>query len=186
MVPTTPDADRSPSPRDPAELPQRAVYAGKLCCVAQAGSISEADILRATLQAEDIEVYIDGENAAVMLPHLQYAMHAGGGVRVLVREDDLDRARATLEGQKSIDIDPPEPTPTTPDSLMRHAVGMAAAGLLLFPLVLLALNSAVSAKRLAHYQQPANPREYRRNFRWVLALLVVDVLTACYVLSLFL
>ncbi len=183
MAPTEPEAHRPPASADEPDAP--AAYAGKLCCVAQAGSISEADIIRATLQAADIEVYIDGENAAVMLPHLQYAMHPGG-IGVLVRESDLEKARDALEGQKSIDIEPSEPAPTTPDSLMRHAVGMAAVGLLLFPLALLAINAAARAKRLARHQPPANRREYRRNVRSVLVLLVVDVLLACYLLSLLL
>lgn len=172
-------APNEPDPAASSDAP--AAYAGKLCCVAQAGSIGEADILRATLQAEDIEAYIDGENAAVMLPHLQYALHAGGGLRLLVRENDLGRARAALEGQKSIDIQPAGPVPRTPEGLTRQAVGFAVAGIAFAPLALGSLCYAATAIGLARTQPPANRREYRRNLWTVLVLALADVLVGAYI-----
>lgn len=73
---------------------------GDLVELARFPSSAEASIVRSRLDAEGIRAELDGEAAASWLWHLGSAI---GGVRVLINEDDADRALEILRSDTSID-----------------------------------------------------------------------------------
>ena len=73
---------------------------GDLVELARFPSSAEASIVRCRLDAEGIRVKLDGEAMASWFWHLGSAI---GGVRLLVDEDDIDRALEILGSATSID-----------------------------------------------------------------------------------
>jgi hypothetical protein len=57
------------------------------------GSTTEAEIVRARLDANGVEALVQADNAGGTLPTISVR----GGVRVLVREEDLPEAMDVLE-----------------------------------------------------------------------------------------
>lgn len=75
--------------------------------VAAFGNVAEAEIARGVLESDGIPAALQDELDAALLPG------AGRSVRVLVPEDDLERAR-TLLGPAELDADPREDLRTPP------------------------------------------------------------------------
>jgi phosphoribosylformimino-5-aminoimidazole carboxamide ribonucleotide (ProFAR) isomerase len=69
---------------------------GELVTVAVAGSLQEADVIRATLQREGIDAVILGELTTSTLSHVMPVV-APHGVRVAVATERSHEARAILE-----------------------------------------------------------------------------------------
>lgn len=61
-------------------------------------------VARALLEAHDIPSIISGDGASSMEPQLQFIQ----GVRLIVREDDAEDARAILESEPTSDLESPE------------------------------------------------------------------------------
>ena len=61
--------------------------------VRNCGFVHEADVIAAVLEAEGIETFIPDSHMAGIRPELSGAL---GGIRVLVRESDLELAREAL------------------------------------------------------------------------------------------
>jgi len=57
----------------------------------------EAQVLVTHLNDENIESFIDKDDAGGMHPHLQVAR----GVKILVKEEDLDKAKKVIENKSS-------------------------------------------------------------------------------------
>lgn len=57
----------------------------------------EANFAKSTLEAEGIDSMLSGDNAGGMEPPLSLAQ----GIRLVVRSEDLERARAVLSGDSS-------------------------------------------------------------------------------------
>ena len=58
----------------------------------------DADLAQGALEAADIEAIVSADDAGGTRPELW----VGGGVRVLVRPEDAERAKEILEGSSSI------------------------------------------------------------------------------------
>ena len=91
----------------------------KLVVAVAVGSLSEADVVRATLEGAGIPAFVDNENTSVGLSFLPDAIINPNGYQVRVRAGDLDAAREALEQgrQASIDLEPfAEPWPEGGDA----------------------------------------------------------------------
>ncbi len=66
---------------------------GKLVILEQCYDMMHAHVLRGLLESNDIPCFLNGEHHNQMQPHLSIAL---GGIHVMVREDDLERAKALI------------------------------------------------------------------------------------------
>ena len=73
--------------------------------VRNCGWVHEAHVIVAVLEAEGIETFVPDSHMASIRPELAGAL---GGIRVLVRESDLELARETLAAEEEVDLPDPE------------------------------------------------------------------------------
>jgi hypothetical protein len=66
----------------------------KLVVVHAFGNRTEAELAKGALQAAGIDAMIQSDSVGGMRPHVAWA---GGGYKLLVREDDEQEAREVLE-----------------------------------------------------------------------------------------
>ena len=69
--------------------------------VRNCGWVHEADVIVAVLEAEGIDVFVPDSHMASIRPELSGAL---GGIRVLVRESDLELAREVLATEAEEDL----------------------------------------------------------------------------------
>jgi hypothetical protein len=69
--------------------------------VRNCGSLPEAHVIVAVLEAEGIEMFVPDSHMANIRPELSGAL---GGIRVLVRESDLELAREALAVEEEVDL----------------------------------------------------------------------------------
>jgi hypothetical protein len=100
-----------------------------------APDLAAAQIVRGALEAEGITCFLPDEQTAGQLWHLSRAL---GGIRVEVRAEDLDRARAVLEevGQGGEAPDPSEAHEevSPAERMANRALKISVLGFLLWPL----------------------------------------------------
>lgn len=124
----------------------------RMVVVAAASSLQEADVLRATIQAEGIDCFIPGENAANILSYMEFGLHPKG-VEVMVRSADAERAAAAIAAgspRNRAPVAPPErlSSGVVAEELAAKAVKAAGLAVLVPPAVLWAIAFAFQAASL--------------------------------------
>jgi len=161
-------------------------YGGKLVPIVAAADEQQAGLLASLLESEGIPTFIPGANTANVLSHLGTAV-APRGFRVLIRADDVDKARTVLieSGYLQAD-DEPQATDEQADDeskvdsdrpnaldLAERARRAAVWSLympLAFPLAVLYFIRALGAPRALGRWRNA----YRRKMRWALVLSLIN------------
>ena len=161
-------------------------YHGKLVPIIAAADEQQAGLLASLLAAEDIPTFIPNANAANVLSHLGPSV-APLGFRVLIKADDVDRARAVLIEADYLQAD------DAPQAADEQADGESDAGAdrpdaldlaerarraavwsfympLAFPLAVIYFVRALAAPRTLGRWRNA----YRRKMRWALILSLIN------------
>jgi len=142
-----------------------------LVIAARPGTLGEADLLKAALAAEGIGSFIEGAQAANMMPGLTPAIH----VRVLVAAKDLPRAEALLGQLAGRRAAKPLP-PSTPD-ILAHSAWRCWLYSFIAPFMWpFAIYYTLKARAVARRQPPTDPPTYARNIRRATIALAVLVL----------
>jgi hypothetical protein len=131
--------------------------------VARFTGLAEAQVALATLTSEGIDARLDGDQLVGVAWHLSNAI---GGIRLLVRNEDLQRARDALKPPEVI-FDREEER-SEADALAARAWQSALIGLLVFPPLLHFWSLwLISASRRAGGARTAMARRDLRRAAWL-------------------
>lgn len=177
-------------PRSVPEHSEEPERRGKLVCVARYFDAATAHIARSVLDSEGIFACLDAETTNTMLPYVGTAF---GGVKLLVEEDQVDKARTLLTAHDAEDFvgdvadqpsevadddgddedDPPELRER--EDHIRRAWIAAIFGLLLCPPLLNLYSFYLLLKHGLLIDDPQWPTDWRINAALVVNLLVFAV-----------
>ncbi|MDY6913708.1 MAG: DUF2007 domain-containing protein [Planctomycetota bacterium] len=140
----------------------------RLVVVAAAATLTEADVIRASLDAAGIDAMILNETTTNVLSHLNFAINPGG-IRIAVSARDTEAARELLahHGVHSEEADeyfttPQEDAPA-PDDYAQKAYWSAFFSWWLFPFIIITLYWFIKAAK-AHRRRPAEqPGRFKRH-----------------------
>ena len=136
----------------------------RLVVITSLPTLEQADVTRATLQAEGIDAVILDENTASTL-HMSFATYSDG-IRVAIRARDVPKARQVLNLPDGEEVEPSSEA----DTLAAAAYRLAFFSCIFPPLLFVTFGFFLRAARAGQTHRPVDPYLYRKHLLYAFFL----------------